>query len=412
MTRLQDANRVDDIAPPNASALLAATRSFLPFAKPCVGEDEIQAVTETMRSGWLTTGPVTKLFEQEFAEAIGARHAIAVNSATAGLHLALEAIGVGPGDKVFTTPFTFTATAEVIRYMGADPIFVDIDPLTFNIDVNKLAAAAAAHPEAKAIMPVHFGGQACDMDAIADIAKHYGLIIVEDAAHAFPATSSGRMIGTIGDITVFSFYANKTMTTGEGGMVVTASPQLASRIQTMRLHGINRDAFDRFTSPTASWYYEVVAPGFKYNLTDIASAIGRSQLTKAMHFRQQRAGIAAAYAEGLRGLPIELPKERHANDLHAWHLYVVKLSLDKLSISRDRFIELMRQAGIGTSVHYIPLHLQPYWRDRYSLTPAHFPEADAAYHRCVSLPIWHGMSTAEVQRVVATVREILDAHAI
>lgn len=254
---------------------------FLPFALPDTGEEEIAEVVDSIRSGWLTTGPKTKRFEQEFAGFIGnGVEAVAVNSATAGLHLALEAIGVCPGDEVITTPYTFTATAEVIRYLGADPVFVDIDPATFNIDPARIEAAVT--PRTKAIIPVHFAGLACDMESILAIARKHGLKVVEDAAHALPATCSGKLVGTMeSDATVYSFYATKTITTGEGGMIVTRDPETAARCRTMRLHGISRDAFDRYTSTKPSWYYEVVAPGFKYNMTDIAASLGIHQLKKA-----------------------------------------------------------------------------------------------------------------------------------
>ncbi len=382
--------------------------AFLPFAKPAIGEEEVAAVVKTLRSGWLTTGPVTKAFEQDFAGFVSVPHAVAVNSATAGLHLALEAIGIGPGDKVLTTPYTFTATAEVVRYLGATPIFVDVDPDGFNIDPTKLAEAARAHPEAKAIIPVHFAGQSCDMASIMDIARAHSLRVIEDAAHALPTTYDGQVIGGIGDITVFSFYATKTITTGEGGMAVTRCEKLAKRMQTMRLHGISRDVFDRYTSSNkATWYYEVVAPGFKYNMTDMAASIGRCQLRKAGSFQQEREAIANRYNKAFANLPVVRPENQCPQDTHAWHLYVLRLELDRLSISRDVFIERMREAGIGTSVHFIPLHLQPYWRDTYDLKPQDFPVALEVYERCVSLPIWPGMTNGEIERVISAVSSIL-----
>ncbi|MGH1418085.1 MAG: DegT/DnrJ/EryC1/StrS family aminotransferase [Hyphomicrobiaceae bacterium] len=380
---------------------------FLPFAKPAIGEEEIAAVVETLRSGWLTTGPATRAFEQEFAEFVGADHAVAVNSATAGLHLALEAIGIGPGDKVLTTPYTFTATAEVVRYLGATPIFVDVVPDTFNIDPVKLEQVASEHPEAKAIIPVHFAGQSCDMTPILEIARQHSLRVIEDAAHALPTTYEGQLIGGIGDVTVFSFYATKTITTGEGGMAVTACEKIAKRMQTMRLHGISRDVFDRYTSDKATWYYEVVAPGYKYNMTDMAASIGRCQLRKALQFQGEREAIAKTYSQAFADLPVICPKNCASGDVHAWHLYVLRLDVDRLTIARDAFIEQMRQAGIGTSVHFIPLHLQPFWRDEYSLKPHDFPIALDIYNRCVSLPIWPGMTEAEIERVISAVSAIL-----
>jgi dTDP-4-amino-4,6-dideoxygalactose transaminase len=380
--------------------------NFLPFALPCLGEEEINEVVETLRSGWLTTGPKTKRFEEDFAKFVGMPYALAVNSCTAGLHLALEAVGIRPGDKVITTPYTFTATAEVIRYLGAEPLFVDIDPNTFNIDIHKLAATLDTVKGVKAILPVHFGGQACDMEAILALAKAHSLKIVEDAAHALPTYYKGRMIGHFGDITAYSFYVTKTVATGEGGMIVTANQDYAERIRTMRLHGINRDIFNRASSDLPGWYYEVVAPGFKYNMTDIAAALGIHQLQKAKTFGQRRAAIAAQYTPGLADLPLRTPY-LHPDSTHAWHLYVIQLQLEELTIDRNTFIEQMNAAGIGTSVHFIPLHLQQYWRDRYGFKPEDFPVALDVYQRAVSLPIYPCMSDADVERVISTIRRIL-----
>jgi dTDP-4-amino-4,6-dideoxygalactose transaminase len=330
-----------------------------------------------------------------------------VNSATAGLHLVLEALRVGPGDKVAVPVHTFTASAEVVRYLGADPMFVDVEPDTLNMDADRLNQAIRQNGAVKAIMPVHFGGQACDMHALDEIARHSGAALVEDAAHAFPTTFRGQLIGTIGKATVFSFYATKTITTGEGGMVATDDESLAARIKVMRLHGISRDVFDRYTSDKPSWFYEVIAPGFKYNMTDVAAAIGVHQLKRADEFRLRRTAIAMAYDQAFANLPLERPVPRRPEDQHAWHLYVIQLCLDQLRISRDEFIARMAAAGIGTSVHFIPLHLQPYWRDRYSLTPRDFPVATAQFQRIVSLPIYPAMGDDEVGRVIEAVRKIL-----
>jgi dTDP-4-amino-4,6-dideoxygalactose transaminase len=379
---------------------------FLPFALPEIGEEEIAEVVDTLRSGWVTTGPKAKRFEQAFAEFLGEPQieCIAVNSATAGLHLALEALGIGPGDEVITTTHTFTATAEVVRYLGADVVLVDIDPLTLNIDPRLVEAAIT--PRTKAIIPVHYAGLAVDMLAILDIARKHGLRVVEDAAHALPTTLEKELIGTMGsDATVFSFYANKTMTTGEGGMLVTRNAELAKRARVMRLHGMNRDAFDRFTAKVPSWYYEIVAPGFKYNLTDIAAALGLHQLKRLTAFQARREQIAQAYLDAFADLPLILPPLPQEGDTHSWHLFVLRLA-DEAVIERDVFIERMFAKGIGCSVHYIPLHLHPYWRDRYELSPEQFPHSQKAYERMLSIPLYTAMSDADVQRVIAAVREI------
>lgn len=382
--------------------------TFLPFALPEIGEEEIDEVVASLRSGWVTTGPKARQFESDFAEFLGGGvEAIAVNSATAGLHLGLEALGVGPGDEVITTTHTFTATAEVIRYLGADPVFVDVDPATLCIDVN--AVESAITPRTKAIIPVHFAGRAADMDGLLAIAKKYGLKVMEDAAHALPTTYGGRLVGTLGsDVTVFSFYANKTITTGEGGMLVTRDPDIAKRVRVMRLHGISRDAFDRFTAKVPSWFYEVVAPGFKYNMTDVAAAMGIHQLKKASRFQARREQIAGMYDSAFRELPIILPPQPPAGDTHSWHLYVIRLS-DSVAMERDRFIERMFELGIGCSVHYIPLHLHPYWRDAYRLRPEMFPASQEIYERTMSLPMYSAMTDADVSRVVDAVKQVLGA---
>ena len=380
---------------------------FLPFALPEIGEEEIAEVVDTLRSGWVTTGPKTKRFEQDFAAFLGdpALHCMAVNSATAGLHLALEALGIGPGDEVITTTHTFTATAEVVRYLGADVVLVDIDPATLCIDI--AAIEAAITPRTKAVMPVHYGGLAVDMPALLALAKKHSLKVVEDAAHALPTTCGGALVGTLGsDVTVFSFYANKTITTGEGGMVVTREADLAKRVQVMRLHGMSRDAFDRFTAKVPSWYYEIVAPGFKYNLTDIAAAMGIHQLRRAHEFHARRSQIALAYNAAFVGLPVVTPPVPKDGDLHAWHLYALRLG-PAAPIARNTLIERLFADGIGCSVHYIPLHLQPYWRDRYALQPEQFPHSQHAYEQMLSLPIHTRMSEADVQRVVGAVRRAL-----
>jgi dTDP-4-amino-4,6-dideoxygalactose transaminase len=369
---------------------------FLPFALPDIGDEEIAAVTDTLRSGWVTTGPKAKAFEAAFSQWLGdpGLHSIAVNSATAGLHLALEAAGIG---------------AEVVRYLGADVKLVDIDPATLNIDA--AAVEAAVGPRTRAIIPVHYAGLAADMPRLLAIAKRHGLKVIEDAAHALPSTCGDALVGTLqSDAAVFSFYANKTITTGEGGMLVTRDEALAARARVMRLHGMSRDAFDRFTATVPSWYYEIVAPGFKYNLTDIAAALGIEQLKKAHAFAQKRTALAAAYNEALAGLPVILPPQAPAGQAHAWHLYVLRLA-DDAALSRDKLIEHLFEQGIGCSVHYIPLHLHPYWRERYALLPQQFPHSQHAYERMLSLPLHTRMNEADVHRVAQAIRQVLHHRA-
>jgi len=383
------------------------TLPFLPFARPDIGDAEIAAVTEALRSGWVTTGPKARAFEQAFTDYLGGNglHSIAVNSATAGLHLALEALGIGPGDEVIAPTLTFTATVEVVRYLGADPVLVDVDPVTLNIAPEAIRAAIT--PRTKAIMPVHYAGLACRMDEILAIAHEHGLKVVEDAAHALPTTWKGQLVGQLqSDVTVFSFYANKTITTGEGGMAVTRHPKLAERMRVMRLHGMSRDAFDRFSAQTPAWYYEIVAPGFKYNMTDIAAAMGVEQLARLPQFVQRRQHLAARYQAQLAGLPLVLPADAPAGDAHAWHLYVVRLA-PGARVGRDEIIQALSDRGIGTSVHYVPLHRQPYWRDRYQLTPARFAHAEAAYQCMLSLPLFTAMHDTDQDRVIGALHELL-----
>ncbi|HQU31577.1 MAG: DegT/DnrJ/EryC1/StrS family aminotransferase [Planctomycetia bacterium] len=379
---------------------------FLPFALPDIGEEEIAEVMDSLRSGWLTTGPKAKRFEQDFAAFVGdGVEAIAVNSATAGLHIALEAAGIKESDEVITTPYTFTATAEVVRYLNAHPVFVDIEPDTFNIDPAKIESAITSRT--KAIIPVHFAGLACDMDRIIKIAQKHGLKVVEDAAHALPTTYKEKLIGTFdSEATVYSFYVTKTIATGEGGMVVTRNKKVSERCRVMRLHGIDRDVFNRYSSKKPSWHYEIIAPGFKYNMTDIAASLGIQQLKKARAFQKRRSEMSAYYDSVFGDLPVVLPPKAPEGDIHAWHLYVLRLS-DKAPVSRDRFIEMMAEKGIGCSVHFIPLHIQPYWRDTYNLKPQDFPNALHLFERAVSLPLYTKMSEKDLKRVVEAVRNIL-----
>lgn len=379
---------------------------FLPFALPDIGDEEIAEVVACLRSGWVTTGPKTRQFEQEFAAYLDADvETVSVNSATAGLHLALEALGIGPGDEVILPTMTFTATAEVVRYLGAQPVLVDVEPDTLNLGA--AAIQAAITPRTRAVIVVHYAGLACDMDPILSLAAEHGLRVIEDAAHALPTVYKGRLVGTLGsDVTVFSFYANKTMTTGEGGMVVTRDPGLAARVRMMRIHGIKQDAFARYTSTTPAWFYEVIAAGFKYNLTDIAAAIGVQQLRKLDRFLLRRRQLARGYAEGLAGLPLQLPPDAPSGSGHAWHLYPVRLT-KAATLGRDETIAALSQQRIGTSVHFIPLHRHPYWRDTCKLSPDQFPVAEASYQSMLTLPLYTKMSDADQARVISAVRATL-----
>jgi dTDP-4-amino-4,6-dideoxygalactose transaminase len=385
---------------------LRTREQFLPFAAPLVGQEEVDAVVECVRSGWLTTGFKVKEFEKAFAEAIGCRHALAVNSCTAALHLALEAIGVGPGDEVITSPMTFTATAAVVEHLGARPRFVDCEPDTLNLDVEALEASIT--PRTKAILPVHFAGQACDMDAILEMARRHGVKVIEDAAHAIPTRYKGRLIGTIGDITCFSFYATKNVTTGEGGMVATDDDGFAQRVRLMHLHGMSRDAWKRYQEG-GSWSYEILAPGFKYNLSDVAAAIGIPQLKRCNEFHARRLEIARRYHEAFAGLHgIRVPAVADESS-HAWHLYVIQLDLDALRIDRDEFVRELGRRKIGVSVHFIPLHIQPYYRDRYGYAPDDLPNAYGAFQRILSLPIYAKMTDEDVEDVIAAVVDTVES---
>lgn len=379
----------------------------VPYFRPDVSEEEIQSVVETLRSGWLTTGPKTKQFERNFAEKVGAKHTIAVNSATSALHLALDALEIGPGDEVLVPTMTFTSTASVVVHRGARPVLVDCLPDTLNLDPSQLERAVT--PRTKVVMPVHYAGQPCDMARIQEFAAAHGLKVVEDAAHALPAAYRGRTIGSMSDVTCFSFYANKTITTGEGGMVATNDDELAERIRIRSLHGMSKDAWKRF-SANGSWYYEVVYPGYKNNMTDIAAAIGLGQLSRCDDFHRGRQRCAMRYTELLADLP-EVETPAAATDVqHAWHLYVIQIRPDRLRISRNEFIEKLNAAGIGTSVHYLPLHMHPYYREALGYQPDDFPNARAAYDRIISLPLFPSMTDEEIVRVTDAVRAIVAEH--
>jgi len=379
----------------------------IPFAKVDCSGNELKYIQEVLNSGWMTTAGKTQLLEKKFSEYIGSKFACAVNSCTAALHLALEAIGIGPEDKVLVPSMTFTASAEIIRYLGADPVFYDVDYATRLATPDILKDALSHHPGIKAVMIVHFGGQAADMDAILPLCRSRGVRIIEDAAHAFPSRRSGKWIGTFGDITCFSFYANKTITTGEGGMLVTDDETLFKRCKVMRLHGIDRDIWNRFTTDESTWEYDVVAPGFKYNLADLNAAVGLAQLERAETMRKARQRCAAKYFELLRDCPhLDLPGLEVAMEDHAWHLFPVVLR-SSAPVSRNRMIELLFERGIGTSVHYKPLHRMSYYRERYGLQPEAFPNTERIWQGTFTLPIYPSLRTEDVEYISETLRAIL-----
>ena len=381
-----------------------STQSAVPFFRPAIGEEEIAEVVDSLRNGWLTTGKKSAAFEAAFSEYLGGGvEAVAVNSATAGLHLALEAIGVGPGDEVIVPDYTFTATAEVVRYLGADPVFVDVDYVTLNLTPALVEPAITR--KTKAIMPVHFAGLPCDMTGLKALADAHGLKIVEDAAHTLPAIHAGAMIGQHGSAAaVFSFYANKTITTGEGGMLVTSDPKIAKRARIMRLHGFSRDAFDRFSS--GNWRYDIVAPGYKYNMTDIAAGIGLHQLKKADQFREARKRVMDRYREGLRELPLVLPVDAVEGDSHSWHLFIVRVT-EEARLTRDALFAHLAEQGITCSVHYTPLHKFTYWRDTYALKDEQFPQSERAGNAAMSLPMYVDMPDEQIDYVINVLSEAL-----
>ena len=384
---------------------------FLPFARPSIGEAEKAAVLEVLDSGWLTTGPRTKAFEAAFAERTGSRHALALNSATAALHLALEALDVGEDDEIIVPTWTFAASAEVVAYRHARPVLVDVDPDTLNANPETILAAVT--PRTKAVVAVHIAGRPMAIDALVQALDPLGIPVVEDAAHAFPSQiggPGGRFAGTVGRVGAYSFYATKTITTGEGGMLVTDDDRIADRARLMTLHGISRDAWKRYAAG-GSWYYEIEEAGYKYNLTDIAAALGLVQLARADELLDARRGLATAYGDAFAKSSIadliELPADE-PDGSHAWHLYVVRLHLDRLTIDRAAVIDALTARGIGTSVHFIPLHLHPYYRTR-GWTPERLPVATREYPRVMSLPLWPGMGIDAVARVVTALEEVLGA---
>jgi perosamine synthetase len=379
----------------------------VPFYKPDIGGEEIAAVVDTLRSGWLTIGPRTREFEEVFAQAVGARHAVAVSSCTAALHLALDALEIKRGDEVITSTMTFTATGATIVHAGARPVLVDCTPDTLNIDPEDVRRKIT--PRTRVILPVHYSGHPASMEDILQIADEHHLAVVEDAAHALPASYRGRRVGAIGDVTAFSFYATKNLTTGEGGMLTTADASLADRLRTRRLHGMSRDAWRRYSADGA-WRYDVAYPGFKYNMTDIAAAMGLVQLRRLPALHQRRRQLAALYDEMLSDVPeLQLPVTR-ADVEHAWHLYVVRLRPQQLRTRRDQLMELLKAAGVPTQVHFIPLHLHSYYRDAFGYRPENFPVASAAAERILSLPFFTLMSDDDVRYVATTLRRVLNEN--
>ncbi|MEM7184368.1 MAG: DegT/DnrJ/EryC1/StrS aminotransferase family protein [Spirochaetota bacterium] len=391
-------------------------KNFLPFALPSISEKAIQEVVAVLRSGWITSGPKVQEFETAFANYVGAEQAVALNSATAGLHLCLDAIGLTDKDAIITTAVTFTATAEVACYFGALPVLLDVDPvnhiMTPEILLNlitkdciwdgKQLCHKASGRVIKAVMPVHLAGYTCDMQAILKIARKYNLFVIEDAAHAFPAVHAGKMIGSWGDFTVFSFYATKGITTGEGGMVTTNHSEYAARIRCMRLHGIDKTAYKR-----TGWYYEVVEAGYKYNLTDIAAAIGLIQLEEAKQLWDRRTEIAQRYLQAFAGIPgLLLPKEDKAG-IHSWHLFRIEVDAEQSKKTRDEFAEELKARNIGTSLHFIPLYEHPYYQKKFTLSPQDFPNSSLMYSRSLSLPLFPRMTDQDVLDVVEAVRDIL-----
>ncbi len=377
-----------------------------------MGPEEEREVIDTLRSGWITTGPKAKRFETEFAAYVGARNALAVAHCTGALHLALWALGLGAGDEVITTPFTFTATAEVMGYLGVRPVFVDVDPGTFNINPARVEEAleSGQHKHVRAILPVHFAGHPCDMDRLLSIARQYNLKIVEDAAHAAGAARhlDGRgmtRIGTIGDLTCFSFYATKNFTSAEGGMITTADDALAEKIAVASLHGMNKDAWKRYDK-SGSWYYEIHDLGFKYNLSDVHAAIGLAQLRRADDFLRRRTEIATRYNQAFRNCEVLQTPYAEAGIDHAWHLYVLRLKPDLMRIGRNQFVETLRDRGVGTSVHCIPLHTMHYYQRAYGYRNGDFPVAEDIYNRCFSLPIYASMTDDDIHYVIETVLSI------
>ena len=380
---------------------------YIPFHRVCVGNEEIKMVSMAIRSGWITMGSKTVEFENKFKAYTGVKYAIAVNSCTAALHLALEAIGIKEGDEVIVPAITFTATAEVVCYFKAKPVFVDVERGTLNINSTKIEEKIT--PKTKAIITVDYGGQAVDYDEILKIAKKHKLFVIEDAAHTLPSWYKGKKVGTLADITCFSFYATKTLATGEGGMITTNNLRWAKRMKIMRLHGMNRDAWRRYDKG-GSWYYEVVGAGYKYNTTDINSALGLVQLKKLELMWKKRQVIAEMYNLNFKEISEVMTPVIKKDRVTSWHLYVIKLNLERLSIDRARFIEELAKQGVSASVHFIPLYRHPFYRDKFNYTLKQFPDSEWAYKRIVSLPIYPGMTKSQVKQVISVVKNITEKY--
>jgi dTDP-4-amino-4,6-dideoxygalactose transaminase len=383
-------------------------QTFLPFCLPSIGEEEIEEVVDSLRSGWITSGPKVKRFERDFAAYVGAGHAIAVSSCTAALHISLSALGIGPGSEVIVPTLTFCATANVVAHLGATPVIVDVDE---NFQISLSAAERAVTPRTRAVIPVHYAGQSCDLDSVYEFARSHGLAVVEDAAHAAGSEYAGRKIGASGSAVCFSFYAIKNITTGEGGMITTGDAELAARMRVLSLHGMSRDAWKRYTE-AGSWFYEVVEPGYKDNMTDLQAALGIHQLRRLDAFIRRRQEIAAAYDEAFGELPEVLLPVRLPNRNHVFHLYPIRLRLDRLHLNRAGFIEALAERRIGASVHFIPLHRHPFYRNTYGYSENQFPVAESIYQGLVSLPLYPKMTDGDVADVVSAVREIVAAHRI
>jgi dTDP-4-amino-4,6-dideoxygalactose transaminase len=390
----------------------------IPFHKPSIGSSEIEEVVDCLKSGWLTTGPKTKQFEQEFARYFQRRHAVAVNSCTAALHLALEAIGLKAGQRVVVPTLTFAATAEVVRYFNAIPLFADCRPEDLNLDVadaeRRIKSALTRGEEVVAIIPVHYGGQIGDIAGIKALAAKYHLRLIEDAAHCCPAyyredkNSPWKLVGSEAEISCFSFYANKTITTGEGGMAVTDSDEHADRMRIMSLHGISRDAWKRFTAD-GSWYYEIIAPGFKYNMTDIAAAIGLHQLRKADQLHARRSQWARLYSELFGDVEELILPKAMPNRIHSWHLFPIRLKLDWCDLDRAKVIAEMKKAGIGASVHWMPLHMHPYYHQQFGYESSDYLCASGIYPELISLPLYPDLTSEDVEYVCRTLKEIISS---